>query len=302
MADKQQLKSEGEQLEEILDELQRDHAVKEIAGWESGFANLSRALDGIRPGLHLLIGPPGVGKTSFARQLLDQIATQNNAAGVFFSFTESKNELRIKTLARLSNMDSREIRRGSAYLLHWYGVPRLRGTDAGELSPSWEKLKLAAEQARSWLDSIYLVECSANTAVAPIAAQIDEIKSITSREWLMVVIDDCQRLGDMNQSFDARLPIVVEQLQSLAMNFELPLLAIWPDLGGEAKTAPPAWAERVASADVIMVMEKDLARSEQLTEPNHAITLHIVKNRGGETGKLALDFYPAFAKFAETES
>jgi replicative DNA helicase len=302
MANKQHLRSEGEQLEELLDELQRDHAVKEIAGWESGFTNLNRALDGIRPGLHLLIGPPGVGKTSFARQLLDQIVMQNNAAGVFFSFTESKNELRIKTLARLSNMDSREIRRGSAYLLHWYGVPRLRGTDAGELSPSWEKLKLAAEQARSWLDSIYLVECSANTAVAPIAAQIDEIKSFKSRERLMVVIDDCQRLGEMTQSIDDRLPIVIEQLQILAMNFELPVLVNWPDLGGEANAAPSAWAERVASADVIMVMEKDLVRSKQFTEPNHAITLHIVKNRGGERGRLGFDFYPAFSTFTEAET
>jgi replicative DNA helicase len=302
MADKQALKSEGEQLAEILDELQSDHAVKEIAGWESGFANLSRALDGIRPGLHLLIGLPGIGKTTFAKQVLDQIAMQNDAAGVFFSFAESKKELRIKTLARLSDLDSREIRRGSAYLLHWYGVPRLSGNEPGDISPSWEKLKLAAEQAQSWLDSIYLVECSANTAIASIAAQIDEIKSIKNRERLMVVIDDCQRLGEMNQSLDARLPIVVEQLQSLARNLELPLLAIWPDLSGEAKTEPHAWAERVASADIIMVMENDSTRTKQLTEPNQPITLHIVKNRGGEKGKLAFDFYPAFAKFAEAES
>jgi len=302
MADKQPLKSEGEQLAEILDELQKESAVKDVAGWESGFANLSRALDGVRPGLHLLIGPPGVGKTSFAKQLLDQIALRNNAAGVFFSFAESKKELRIKTLARLSDLDSREIRRGSAYLLHWYGVPRLSGNEPGDISPSWEKLKFAAEQAQSWLDSIYLVECRANTTIASIAAQIDEIKSIKHQEQLMVVIDDCQRLGEMNQSLDVRLPIVVEQLQSLARNLEVPLLAIWPDLGGNAETPPHPWAERVASADVVMIMEKDSARTKQLTEPNQAITLHIVKNRGGERCKLAFDFYPAFAKFLEVTS
>ena len=44
--------------------------------------------------------------------------------GIFFSFAETKKELRIKTLARLSGLDNREIRRGSAYLLHWYGVPQ----------------------------------------------------------------------------------------------------------------------------------------------------------------------------------
>src|SRR4026207_1619152 len=107
MTDKQAIRSEGEQLEEVLDELQRDQAVKEIAGCESGFDNLSRALDGVRPGLHLLIGPPGIGKTSFAKQLLDQVAMRHNTGGVFFSFAESKKELRIKTLARLSEMDSR---------------------------------------------------------------------------------------------------------------------------------------------------------------------------------------------------
>ena len=302
MTDKQPIRSEGEQLEEFLDALQRDHAVKEIAGWESGFDNLSRALDGVRPGLHLLIGPPGVGKTSLAKQLLDQVALRNSATGIFISCAESKQELRVKTLARLSDMDSREIRRGGAYLLHWYGVPRLSGNQPGEISPSWERLKRAAEQAQSWLDSIYLVDASANPTVAAIAAQIDEIKSLKKSSPLMVVMDDCQRVGEMNQSLDVRLPIIVEQLQSLARNLELPLLAIWPDLAGEAKTEPHAWAERVASADVIMVMENDPARTKQLTEPNQPVTLHIVKNRGGEKAKLAFDFYPAFAKFTEVES
>jgi len=109
-------------------------------------------------------------------------------------------------------------------------------------------------------------------------------------------------LGEMNQSLDARLPIVVEQLQTLAMNFELSLLAVWPDLGGHAENSLQVWAESVASADVILVMEKDLARTQQLTEPKQAITLHILKNRGGERGKLAFDFYPAFAKFVEVTS
>ena len=198
-------------------------------------------------------------------------------------------------------MDSREIRRGGAYLLHWYGVPRLRGNEPSEISPSWEKLKRAAEHARSWLDSIYLVDARANPTVAAIAEQIDEIKTIKKSSQLIAVIDDCQRFGEMNQSLDVRLPIVVEQLQRLAINLQLPLLAIWPDLSGDVKTEPHAWAERVASADVIMVLENDSARAKQRTEPNQPVTLQIVKNRGGEKAKLAFDFYPAFAKFVEVK-
>ena len=130
MPEKLTLRSEGTELDAILDELQREQQVKEISGEDSGFANLNRALDGVLPGLYLLIGPPGVGKTCFAKQLLDQVAERNRAPTIFFSFAESKKELRIRTLARLSGLDNREIRRGSAYLLHWYGVPRLGGNEA----------------------------------------------------------------------------------------------------------------------------------------------------------------------------
>ena len=297
MADKNLIRSEGEQLAEILDELQRHRQAKDFAGWDSGFANLNRALDGILPGLYLLVGPPGCGKTAFAKQLLDQIAKQNKRPAIFFSFTESKNELRSKTFARLSGVENREIRRGSAYLLHWYGVPKAHHATADELAPSWEKLRRSAEDAKSWLDLIYLVECGRETDLQSIEAQIRQIDAVP-----FVVIDDCQRLGETNQSLDARLPIVVEQLQALATNLRLPLLAVWPDLGSHGEVAAQTWAERVASADVVMVMANDAARTKQLTEPNQTVTLHIVKNRGGEKGKLAFDFSPAFAKFAESES
>src|SRR5262245_35483070 len=85
MAERIPFQSEGEQLESFLDELQKERQIKEIAGWETGFPNLSRALDGIRPGLYLLIGPPACGKTSFAKQLLDQVARQNAVPGVFLA-------------------------------------------------------------------------------------------------------------------------------------------------------------------------------------------------------------------------
>ena len=49
-------------------------------------------------------------------------------------------------------------------------------------------------------------------------------------------------------------------------------------------------------------MEIDLERTKKLTEPNQALALHIVKSRGGERGKLAFDFFPAFAKFAEVSA
>jgi hypothetical protein len=55
------LESEGEQLGAVIDELEREHAIRETSGWETGFAGLSRALDGIQWGLTLLVGSPACG-------------------------------------------------------------------------------------------------------------------------------------------------------------------------------------------------------------------------------------------------
>jgi len=46
-------------------------------------------------------------------------------------------------------LDSREIRRGSVYLFHWYGVPKSQYSGAEQLPPNWDKLKCAAEEAKS---------------------------------------------------------------------------------------------------------------------------------------------------------
>jgi len=299
MTNSSELQSEGAALDAALAELEREHAAREISGWKTGFAHLSRALDGIRPGLYLLIGAPGIGKTSFARQLLDQTAINNRVPGIFFSFAETQKELRIRTFARLSGLDQREIRRGSAYLLHWYGVPRLAASDAADLAPSWEKLKRAVEEARNWLDLIYLRECPNDTTVKDIGAQIIALRAQSGSEKLLVVIDDCQRLGPADQTLDARLPCVTEELQLLAVRIGVPVLAVWPNLESGSMRAP-AWSEKVANPDVVLVMESDSERSKKLTEPNQAITLHLVKNRGGEKGRLAYDFFPPCARFEET--
>jgi replicative DNA helicase len=298
MTERQPLRSEGEELQGLLDELQREHGIKEISGWDTGFANLNRALDGILPGLYLLIGPPGCGKTSFAKQLFDQLVRQTSVPGIFFSFAEQKKELRIKTLSRLSGVENREIRRGSAYLLHWYGMPK-HTADTAELPPGWEKIKRVAEEARRWLDLTYLIECGREMNIQQLEQEIQEVSRIKSSDHMMVVIDDSQRLEPGDQPIKDRLTKITDRLQSIAVARNMPVLAVWPALMEEANSSPSAWADKAPSADVILVMEKDLERTKKLTEPNQAINLQIVKNRGGERGKLAYDFFPAFSKFVE---
>jgi replicative DNA helicase len=297
MAEKKPPISEGEELDSFLAGLESGGKVREIAGWETGFASLSRVLNGISPGLYLLIGPPACGKSAFAKQLLDQIARRNSVPAIFFAFSERKTDLRIRTLARLSGLESRDIRRGAGYLLHSYGVSKHQSADPNEMAPSWEKLKLVAEEAKSWLDLIYIEECDERTTLNDIEQRARKTRELKKSESLMAVIDDSQRLGDANSSFEARLPLVAESLQALAMRLDLPILATWPDL--HPADAPQHWAERTAGGNVVMVMREDAERNKQVSEPSRALALHIVKNRGGEKATLRFDFSPASAKFTE---
>ncbi len=300
MEQKTPLHSDGEELDSFLEELEARDEVTEFAGLDSGFTNLNSTLNGILPGLYLLIGSPSCGKTAFAKQLCDQVVMYNSVPGIYFTFSENKKDLRIRTLARLSGLENREIRRGSSFVRHWYGVPK--GADADELPPSWEKLLSEAEEARGWLNLLYTVECQEKTNLKGIEADILRIKEIKESEQVVVVVDDGQRLGPRDLPIDARLPLVIEQLQELAMALHMPILATWPHLGREEpsnRSSAHQWGERVASADVVLVMENDMERTKTLTEPSRAITLHIVKNRLGEKATLPFDFHPSFSNFEE---
>jgi replicative DNA helicase len=295
MADVKPPISEAEELDSFLAGLESGGKVREIAGWESGFAALNRVLNGISPGLYLLAGPPGCGKSAFAKQLLDQIARRNSVPAIFFAFSERKTDLRIRTLARLSGLESREIRRGAGHLLHAYGVPKQQISDSKEMAPGWEKLKLVAEEAKSWLDLIYIEECDERTTLNDIEQRVREVRELKKSESLVAVIDDSQRLGDANSSFEARLPLVAESLQALAMRLDLPILATWPDL--HPADAPQHWAERTAGGNVVMVMHEDAGRKH--SDSTRALALHVVKNRAGEKATLRYDFSATLAKFTE---
>ena len=292
--------SEAEELDSLLDELSGDQSVQEIAGWRSGFGGLDQLLSGILPGFSLLIGPPSCGKTTFVRQLCDQVAMLNAVSVVFCALGERKRDLRVRTLARLSGLENREIRKGRSFVLHSYGVPK---ASAGEtdLPPSWRKLEVGASEARSWLSRIYLFEGSDKAGLSEIREYLAGVMQRASAARIFVVIDDAHRLEAREPDFHNRLLLIADQLHGLCQETELSILAVWPDFEAQSSNVWE-WGEKVPGASVVMVMANDPERSKKLTEPNRAINLHIVKNREGERATLAFDFQPAFSRFTEVST
>jgi replicative DNA helicase len=291
--------SEADEIEGFLAELEGEEKIKEIAGLKSGFPGLDGLLNGLIPGCHFLAGPPSCGKTSFAKQLCDQVAERNSVPVLFFTFAERKQDLRIKTLARLSGLESREILRGRSFVLHSYGVPKSHWTEADMLPPSWQKLRAAAEEAKTWLSYVYLFECGEKSTIEEIRTCIvDFVEGSTARE-VFVIIDDSQRLGPRERTLEERLPLVAEDLQNLAVEAKAPVLAVWPDLLHQDQT-PHVWGEKIHAAHSILVLRTDPARDKITNTPGSAVNLHVVKNRGGEKAMISFDFQPGVATFKET--
>jgi hypothetical protein len=110
------------------------------------------------------------------------------------------------------------------------------------------------------------------------------------------VIDDAQRLAASGATA-AGAQSVCERLQQAAHDLNIPVIAFWPDLA-ERGEAPEAWCERFFGADAVMVLTHD-SREAPGYEAGLPVTLHVVKNRRGEKGRLKFTFIPAFAKFLE---
>jgi replicative DNA helicase len=291
--------SEADEVDAFLAELEGEDKIKEIAGLKSGFPRLDGLLNGVLPGCHFLVGPPSCGKTSFAKQLCDQVAERNLIPVLFFTFAERKKDLRIKTLARLSGLEIREILRGRSFILHSYGVPKSHWTEADMLPPSWQKLRTSAEEAKAWLSYVYLFERGEQSKIEEIRTRIVEFVEGSATREIFVVIDDSQSLGPHDWAVENRLPLVAERLQSIAATMALPIFAVWPDLVPHQNETPHLWDEKIHAAETVLVMGNDAERTQMLTDPTRALTLHVVKNRGGEKGAISFDFQPGVAAFKE---
>ena len=81
-------------------------------GLDSGFKHLNEVLNGLTEGVFILAGAPSTGKTTWAKQVADAVAVTEKVPVLFWSFEQSKEELRIKSLSRLASVDSRAIWKG----------------------------------------------------------------------------------------------------------------------------------------------------------------------------------------------
>lgn len=257
-----------------------------IMGLPTGFGRLDDLLNGLEPGLLILAGRPGMGKTTLANLIAANVA----ATGVpvlYVSYENSRDNLILKHLCRLSGIAETQVRRGLA-------DPVVLGVQAQAFG------KQAA--------TLYYIEATAGTTVEAIRAQGRQLRQRHNSETMLVIVDYLQKMAP-TAGFDGlreNVGAIAAQLRDLSRELNAPVLALASlNRAGYEEGKTPGMANLKESgdieygADVVMLLSEGKADGPPMGN-GKPVTLGIAKNRGGEAGTdVALVFKPSTGDFRE---
>ena len=299
--------TEGEDLETFFADIEaRQDPSNDYQGLNSGFNHLNYVLNGLMPGLFIVGAAPSTGKTTLLKQIADKVVELNkDAACLFVSLEQSKEELRIKTLSRLSGVENRDIMRG-----------RL---NPGDPDNAWAKVRTAKATFATYADRMVILEGDRNTTPDRIRLASIQLRQKTQAARLLIIVDYLQIVPVEGRFTDTRQKVdfVVSELRRVARDLQAVILvvsAIGRASYDGVKGAMEAFKESGGiefGADVgaVMVEDKDKENSDRNGEDRFLWTnrkykkifFDIVKNRNGERSRIELKFYPAVSAFVEKD-
>ena len=264
-------------------------------GLDSGIRHLNEVLNGLTEGVFVLAGAPSTGKTTLAKQIADHVAAVEKVPVLFFSFEQSKEELRIKSLARLAQVDSRVIWKGRA--------------DAD----TWSKVKEAADKyGRAGL-CLTIIEAGREDTLDRIRSAAVMAKHKAGDKPVLLVLDYLQIIPGGREAPEdtrGRIDWNLSELRRLSRDLKSPILVISSENREAYKgNNPPTLAALKESggieysADGVICLWRDMEETDRLTNDFGRLTVrveaHVLKNRNGELAKIKMDFTPAWADFQE---
>jgi len=269
-----------------------------LLGLDCGFRHLNEVLNGLTTGVFILAGMPGSGKTTLAKQIADHVAAAEKVPVLFWSFEQSREELRIKSLSRLGQVESRAI---------W------KGRTAAD---TWAKVEKAAEDYRRGPGrSLTVIEGGREDTLDHVRSVAVTAKYKAGGKKVLLVLDYLQIIPagkDAPEDTRARIDWNLSELRRLARDLQSPILLISAlSRAGYGKPSIPPTMDKLKesggieyTADGIICLWRDKDESKKLTKDFDRLTVrveaHVLKNRNGEVGsKVKLDFTPAWSMFTE---
>ncbi len=276
-------------LHSAYDRLDYLHAHRgEISGVASGFKDLDVLTTGLQKSdLVVIAARPSVGKTSFALNIAEHAAVRDRRSVGVFSLEMSKEQLVLRLLSSVANIDSQRLRTGF-----------LEELDFARIAPAMNDLSEAP---------IY-IDDTPNISTMELRTKARRLQAEAGLD--LVIVDYLQLMQATTTSRDANRVQEVSEisrgLKSLARELKVPVIAIsqlsrQPEMRESKEPRLSDLRESGAieqDADLVVFLwrEKDRAAEEHDLD-GEVVNVKLAKHRNGPTGEIQLWFKKRQTRF-----
>lgn len=270
-----------------IEELHQNDA--SITGIPTGYRDLDRITSGFqRNDLIIVAARPSVGKTAFALNIAQNVATSTEENVAIFSLEMGADQLVSRMLCAEGNIDSQRLRTGS-----------LESDDWGKLTMAMGSLSNAG---------IY-IDDSPGIRVNEIRSKCRRLKQEHGLD--MIIIDYLQLIQGSEYSRENRQQEVSDisrSLKALARELNVPLIALSQLSRGveQRQDKRPMMSDLRESgsieqdADIVSFLYRDDYYDTE-SEQQNIIEIIISKQRNGPTGTVELAFVKEYNKFVDLD-
>ena len=261
----------------------------EVTGLATGFSELDRMTAGFQRNDLIIVGArPSVGKTAFALNIAQNVASKTGENIAIFSLEMGAEQLVMRLLCAEGNIDAQRLRTGS-----------LTDEDWGKLTMAMGSLSNAG----------IFIDDTPGVRITDIRSKCRRLKQ--EHGLGMILIDYLQLILGSGRSGENRQQEVSEisrSLKALARELKVPVIALSQLSRGveQRQDKRPMMSDIRESgsieqdADVIAFLYRDDYYDRE-SESKNIIEIIIAKQRNGPTGTVSLAFVKEYNKFVNLE-
>lgn len=271
---------------ETLQRLSGDDKEK-YRGTSTGYPYLDKVLTGLnKTDLILIAARPGMGKTSFALNIAENVAMKSHKTVAVFSLEMSTEQLALRLLSSQASIEGQRLRTGELTGDEWYRL---------------SMVSQAVSKAEIYLDD------TPGISVGEMKAKLRRLRKVD-----LVIIDYLQLMSSGRKRSENRVQEVSEitrNLKIMAKELDVPLITLSQlSRGPESRTDHrPMLSDLRESgsieqdADIVMLLYRDDYYNREESQERNIALCDVAKNRHGEVSTVKLGWDNRYTRFTNLE-